>query len=364
MNIPNCANCGDCGIIVQQGCVPDYRLEYFELCCSLCPGLRVLGGDMYFDKTIGSSAIGRVWHILATNHFLLGRRLCWQSGVFHRLVRCRLAIMEMNPRLVVNWPILLIRFFLRRPTILWGHAAGARSSGKPHFTMARMMMLTFAKGVLAYTETDASFFSQRYPNKKVVALGNSCVAASDYIPIAENLLTDIIYVGRLVPEKKITLLLKAFLCSTFPGKLHIVGAGPERPVLEEMARKSNKAEKVIFYGHVSDPSKLKEIYNRCLFSASPGYAGLSVIQSMAYGVPVLISRNEPHSPEVEACQDAVTAWFIEESNLAAWSSALNTLIEYKDVWLAKRESIAEFTRSNYTVEAMAENFKVMIDHFD
>ena len=47
---------------------------------------------------------------------------------------------------------------------------------------------------------------------------------------------------------------------------------------------------VIFYGHVSEPSELRSVYGASVASLSPGYVGLSVTQSLGFGVPMIVSR--------------------------------------------------------------------------
>ncbi|MGQ9516262.1 MAG: glycosyltransferase family 4 protein [Anaerolineae bacterium] len=58
------------------------------------------------------------------------------------------------------------------------------------------------------------------------------------------------YAGRLVPEKGVHVLLEALAGLSVPWRASIVGEGPERPALEELARRLGIAERVEFAGRL------------------------------------------------------------------------------------------------------------------
>src|SRR5262249_8191729 len=58
------------------------------------------------------------------------------------------------------------------------------------------------------------------------------------------------YVGRLVPEKGVDVLIRALTNVLGVWRLEIVGQGPERPALERLARSLNLGERVAFAGQI------------------------------------------------------------------------------------------------------------------
>lgn len=46
-----------------------------------------------------------------------------------------------------------------------------------------------------------------------------------------------------------------------------------------------------------------DVYANALVSVSPGYVGLSLTQSLSFGVPMLIAIDEAHVPEIDAALD-------------------------------------------------------------
>lgn len=87
--------------------------------------------------------------------------------------------------------------------------------------------------------------------------------------------------GRLVPEKRVDLIIRA--CNQLHRRLRIVGAGPEEAALRAMAGPT-----VEFLGRVSE-SELRNSYAQCralLFAADEDF-GLVSVEAQAFGRPVI-----------------------------------------------------------------------------
>ncbi len=70
----------------------------------------------------------------------------------------------------------------------------------------------------------------------------------------------------------------------------------------------------MFYGHIADHSKLKEIYSKSFVSISPGYVGLSINpKSFIWGAYVGF-KDENHSPELEALQTGLNGGFFNTND--------------------------------------------------
>jgi len=105
----------------------------------------------------------------------------------------------------------------------------------------------------------------------------------------------IIFVGRLDPEKNISLLIKAVpeiekKFSNF--EVGIVGKGTLRQDLENLSNKIGAANKVRFLGKLSDEDLIKA-YNLADIFVLPSLCeleGMAVLEAMACGKPVLVSN--------------------------------------------------------------------------
>jgi glycosyltransferase involved in cell wall biosynthesis len=344
-------------VVVVQTNLPDYRAGFFELLCRrLDSRLLLLSGEDDFAahvQPLTSVPYGRT-----RNRFLAGRRLMWQSGVVWPVLRARVAVLIINPRLLSVWAALLLRKMLGRRTVLWGHAWPRRGRGT-RSDHVRHIMRRLADTLIVYTETEAAELRACMPGADVVAAPNALYSLADLAradPSGRR--RDFLCVGRLVPEKKPGLLLSAFLLARdrLPADVRLVFVG-DGPLHDELvAGAKGAADRIVFEGHVSELEKLAPAYADALATVSPGYVGLSLTQSLCFGVPMLIGRQEPHSPEIEAAVEGQNACFFESDSPEALASLLVSVFQQRDDWVARRRSIAEVARRAYTVEAMVERF--------
>jgi glycosyltransferase involved in cell wall biosynthesis len=344
-------------VVVLQTTIPAYRQRVFDLLYDRLSGdLELLAGSEYFDPTL-KLEIDHPRLDLVANHFLLGRRMLWQSGVFGRVVHSDVAVLELNPRILSSWPILIARRLTRRRTLLWGHAwprSGKRSRSEP----IRHLMRSFASGVIVYTERQADELRRRMPGKPVYAAPNALYPRELRWTQRRASATNVLFVGRLVEAKKPGLLLDAFLgvIDELPPEMDLVfvGDGPLRAQLGELATASDAGDRVRFVGAVTRYDQLRELYESALVSVSSGYAGLSLIQSFWFGVPAIIARDELHSPEIEAAEVDENCVFVDSGSVETLGRALASVASQRETWLRRRESIAERCADRYALETMAD----------
>ena len=348
-------------IALQQAIIPDYRMGLFSL-------LRAKFGDDFQvyagDKDFGGSPVStpKAWDYFerVQNVYLLGGHFLWQSGSFLNLLTADVTILNANMRILSNTIILLLRKLNGRRTILWGHAKGRSST----VSLIKGFYLRQCNGFLAYTESQALQLLEDYPFLKVWVAANSCVHVRDCTPV-EALLDEvdsILYVGRLVDSKKVRLLLEGFILARnieqFPESIRLVfiGDGPERAELEALVEAAGINECVEFVGHVSNTTKLRQYYSRAICSVSPGYVGLSATQSFSFGVPMIIARDEFHSPEIEACKEGFNAEFFESNDPQSLANSLLDAALNKNKSISKRKDLSDWTASHYSFEVMHEAF--------
>ena len=101
--------------------------------------------------------------------------------------------------------------------------------------------------------------------------------------------------GRLTPNKNFSMLVDAFARSGIPGKLVILGEGPERPSLMRQVEAFGLAGRVLMPGFSANPFPT---LRRAQFYVSPSNAeGFpnSLLEAMSIGLPV-IATNCPSGP--------------------------------------------------------------------
>lgn len=322
---------------------------------------QVYAGDADFGGSPVSTKDAWEYFQRVENHYLFGGRFLWQWGCFRKLLSADVTILNGNMRMLSNTAVLLLRRLLGRRTILWGHAEGQNGVA----SAVRGVYLRLSNGFIAYTESQAQALRKRYPFLKVWVAANACVHAEDCVPLQADIdeVDSILYVGRLVEAKKVRLLLEGFIQARQTGRLPdsirlvFVGDGAERSLLESMVEAAGLSDRVEFAGHVGDVTKLRGYYRKAICSVSPGYVGLSATQSFSFGVPMLVARDEFHSPEIEACVDGFNARFFESDNSSSLAQCFSEIYSSLRAWVSQRREISDWTASNYSFEKMSDAFK-------
>jgi glycosyltransferase involved in cell wall biosynthesis len=344
-------------VVVVQTTVPSYRVPVVEALAARLDGrLLVLAGRD--DFATGVRLAGPHPNLVVVpNVYLAGRRLLWQRRCVWRALRAPVVVLDLNPRILSSWPILVLRKLAGRRTVLWGHA-WPRRGPDARSDAVRGAMRRLASGIAVYTETEARALQRRHPRVPVVAApnglyrGEAAGAARDDVPP-----TDIVFVGRLTPAKKPELFLRSFAAAlpALPPDVRcvFVGEGTLRSPLEDEARRL-PSERVAFLGEITDFERLKAIYATAIASVSPGYVGLSLIQSLWFGVPAVIARDEPHSPEIEAAVENETCVLFDSDSVEAMRDALVSVVTQRAAWLERRDALAEATARRYSVDALVD----------
>ena len=352
-------------VVLVQTAVADYRQRVLDLLVAdLGDRFTLYVGRCYFEPSVETRIdLGDRVRIVR-NRFFANRRALFQHGVIVPAVRSDVAILELNPRIVSVWVTLLARRTLGKRSIIWGHAWSRRG---PHLTSnyVRRLMWRLAGVVLLYTRQQAAEVLEWAPETCVVVAPNALYAASEIAPVTAEGARGFIYVGRLVASKKPGLLLRAFFAALEDlgddGYLTFVGDGPLRAELEREVSRESRADRVAFLGHIGSRSVLEGLYAGVLASVSPGYAGLSLIQSLSFGVPMIIASEDPHGPEIAAAEDEVNCARFEADNADALSAVLNDFVRNRGSWLDRRAAIAASCAVEYSVEAMAAGIEEAVD---
>ncbi|OON88460.1 hypothetical protein BXO88_01320 [Oribacterium sp. C9] len=206
-----------------------------------------------------------------------------------------------------------------------------------------------------YREEINKIFNKKI-NAKVTYIYNPCrFSVNNYEFKKEK---SILYVGRLYPEKRVDIIIKAWKKLQDEGrtngwKLWIVGDGKSQKELIQLSEKLS-CENVYFEGHQNP----EEYYKRAMLfisaSATEGYP-MTIVEAMAYGcVPVIantysalkgILNNGDHGIMVNECTDN------------GFTKILRQIIndEFKIKSMSKKAN--DFCKDNYDIEIVYERWK-------
>ncbi len=352
-------------ILINQGVIQHYRVPVFLPLLKKYTGkLEITCGEYsYNKKSYTDSKIVNKVNLLKNKYFFKGR-LLWQSGLLKKGLAADLLIIGNDYRYISTWGLVVLRKLLNKKTIIWGHISGKSSFGYA----IRYILIKCSIGFICYTKSQKEKLQLSHPKLPIWVTNNSCLARRDCNSKMNIDEYNIIYVGRLVKEKKIFDLVEFFVQGILQNKfqqcfrLLIIGKGAEKERIEKYIDKFdlNVKNRISLLGEIVDRNRLKKIYHNSFFSISPGYVGLSVIQSFGFGVPMMISKYENHSPEIEVFMEGFNGVYYTDVN--DFYSKLNELYNSRSAWLDKRNMISENIKKNYVYENMVETFISAINY--
>lgn len=340
---------------ILQTVVPDYRVPVFEeVAARAARPVVIAAGAEFYDPSVVTDPRAQAITRPLINRYILGRRLLWQVGAQRCLLQPDVVVVEWNPRAISTWVLLLLRRLAGRRSLVWGHHA-PRGGLRTRTFWLRRTMERLSSGTVVYTESGRRELLKVRQNHPTFAAPNALYRRGEAGPAAAAAPgRDILYVGRLVPQKRPVLLLQAFELARdrlpYGTRLVFVGTGPDA---DELVARSTNAQ-IILAGHVSDPAALRDWYASAAFAVSPGYVGLNAVQSLSFGLPMLYADEERHSPEVEAL-NASNSMTFRAGDVEDLAEALVAMHSDRERWWLSRTVLSDVCAAQYSVEAMVDH---------
>lgn len=150
-----------------------------------------------------------------------------------------------------------------------------------------------------YRKADALVFYTDYPFGKYIRAGfneEKLFVACNTVEINQNFKSrsvrdSLLFIGTLYMQKGLLMLLenykKAYEINSGILPLNIVGGGDEYATVEGWIKNNGLSNKIFLHGAVFDSQKKSDVFSKAVACLSPLQAGLSVLESMGYGVPFI-----------------------------------------------------------------------------
>ena len=348
-------------MLILQTAAPDYRKKFFDYLNEHIDGFQLFAGQNYFEQSVKTDN-SITYKQPVKNVYLLKRRFLFQTGMWEAAMRANVVVLEMNPRIISNWLILIFRGVRGKKTILWGHA-WPRKGKDSKSDLVRNFMRKLASSIIVYTKTQKKELKRKMPKKHILAAPNALYNKNEMVVntgLSKSKITNFIYVGRLTEAKKVFFLTTSFtsLLPRIPEEVNliIVGEGEEKNKIKKFVKTHELEHRIKLLGHISGYATIKELYDISVASISPGYVGLSITQSLSFGIPMLISTNENHSPEIESANENKNTVFFETDIEDSLEQKILEVYSNKEKWISSRENICSFCKENYSIESMAKTF--------
>lgn len=129
----------------------------------------------------------------------------------------------------------------------------------------------------------------------------------------------VLFIGSLHAAKGIQVLLDAYKAAYSENKelvrLNIVGGGDPLPEIRKWVKDNSLEDVINVLGPIYDEEKKADLFKKSLACISPLQAGLSVLESMGYGVPFITDANAITGGEAYNIKDGKTGYRIEGLNV-------------------------------------------------
>jgi glycosyltransferase involved in cell wall biosynthesis len=175
----------------------------------------------------------------------------------------------------------------------------------------------------------------------------------------ENYMT-FLYVGGIIPEKRVDLLVDAFieLRKKYNNiKLLIIGDGPLRGMLEEKMKNYNDSN-IIYLGRIINGVDSFFVASDCL--VLPGAGGLALNQAMFWGKTCIVSKAD--GTEDDLVIENISGYRFEENNLGSLIAAMERrIIDDQDKVKILSDNAMQIIMTKSNVNNMVKVFSGAID---
>lgn len=215
-----------------------------------------------------------------------------------------------------------------------------------------------------YSRADALAFYTDYPIAKYEAMGiprEKMFVAPNTVAVAqiseEREKNTVLVIGTLYKEKGIQSLLEVYkeLRPTYKlPLLNIIGKGPDYDSIREWIMKNNLQDLIVLRGAIFDVNEKAKYFAQALACISPKQAGLTVLESMGYGVPFVSSKNAITGGELLNVHNGVDGVVMEsEKDLSA---VVRDISEHPEKYIEMGKKAKDFYDNNRTPRHMAQGF--------
>src|SRR4051794_19360774 len=183
--------------VLYTAVLPAYRTEFVRIVTNqLGRDFTAFTGDAHTDPTV-QTGVPPSLYVGVKNMKLFSGRALVQLGHWWPAVRAECTVLDLNPRSLTSWILLITRRIARRRTIVWGHLFPRRGSSAGT-SILRRTMRNLANGTLLYGYDSVIPAVNELPNQPVWVAPNALYAREDIrVQAMASVTNRILYVGRL-----------------------------------------------------------------------------------------------------------------------------------------------------------------------
>lgn len=232
--------------------------------------------------------------------------------------------------------------------VIWSGATFKNSSATGLRAIQRRILARFAAGCIAYG-TEAKQYLEVLGAKNVSTAINT-VDTAFFSESQPKQRTGLLCVGEMQARKRLDLAIRA----SVGHDLTIVGDGPERDTLEDLAKSLGAS--VTFAGYEQREAIRDRLHSAAcfLFSSERDIWGLVLVEAMAAGIPCIVS---PHPSAVtDLIDDGVNGFIVDFEDTTAVRDRIDWLLANQAEAARIGNAGAETIKAQATIEISAKQF--------
>jgi len=353
---------------IQQRALPQFRVALYDAIARATKGeVEVFTGHPESDEGVrrARSLNHATWRTTKNRRFSVGQhRFYWQKDfrTWIKKFRPDVLLVESNPRILSNYSGIRLARYMDILVIGWGIGVMGNSEDTGLYGRAMRNYFLQFDGMIAYGSKGArDFINLGVGGERVFIAPNAVFnEAADKLfrnpKEARELVRDfkerralghcpiILFLGRMIEEKNIDLLLDSMTKVNQQCQLLLVGDGPIKKRLEERAKVLQINAN--FTGYL-EGLELALAINACDVCVLPGSGGLAVQEVMGMGRPVISGKAD--GTQYDLIQDGVTGFHLNLTTSTALSERLSFCLSRPNLLKRLGSSARKFVLEKHNV---------------
>jgi glycosyltransferase involved in cell wall biosynthesis len=357
-------------ILFVQPSIPLYRISFFK---SLESRFGKLFTVIHSEGDLGelTPSLKYPWSECIGKEIKIGFGFVWQKNLINFTVKKDyIIVVSGNPRYLSTILFVLKAKLFGAKILWWGHYRS--STSKNWRIKLRLGLMKLSDGIIFYTEDEVKRYlisKQRKEFRPIIGLNNGI----DTLPIkrlrkkydSNSRSREILFLGRVTEKASFHVLLNALQHLKIKDiTLNVIGNNIFDPYLKLDNYNFNNGVKINYYGKLTDEKKISNIANRCRVFVYPGSIGLSLIHSMAYGLPSLI-HSDPlkHMPEIAAFKEGVTGLTFNRNNPEDLAMKLCSMMSNTSQLDFMSKECLNIVENDFNTKTMSKKFSNFVRKF-
>gem|GEM_PF-4962574 len=260
--------------------------------------------------------------------------------------RPKLVVSEFSATYLTFWFLLLLRPLFKYKLAIWSHGIHNHEMAAPFTNMGgRLRLFAFRKtdGLFIYSKERRDLLVPYLCRPVPMFLVSNTLDTCSLNNVYDNLFKEgrvrvrerlgmsngfhLFYIGRLIAPKRIDVLLKSFELLLEMGAdvhLHIIGNGPEHTHVNKIHK--YHPDRLHDHGQIEAQERKGELMFAADLNVHPGNVGLSIVDGLCFGKPLVTCKGQEHGPEITYLHDGVNGLMVDPQPVAI-AQAIFSLIE-------------------------------------